>query len=1668
MKRLLLLSALGIFIAQLAYAQLPNGATAPNWTLTDLNGQSHTMYDYLDQEKVVFLDFSATWCGPCWNYHNSHAFADLYDQYGPSGTNNIMAFMIEEDSDTEEACLYGSAGCTGGTLGNWVNGTPYPIIDDATESLRGPYQINYYPTIYGVCPDKKIEEVGQVGTPSLWAFAQDCSAPELTLTSVVHNDCFGELNGAISVGQTGGISPFTYLWSNGATTKDINNLPAGSYTLTVTGSLGGEEVLGPITVTQPIAPLSTNLLSATNAGCNGIGGTAQVGAVGGTSGYTYLWSNGFPSSSQFNMAPGTYSVTTTDANGCTHELGGIVIEPPVLPQAFAASPNEIDCMSTEVYLSGAGSTQGATVSYTWSTTNGNIVSGETTLNQCLVDAPGDYTLLIIDNLTSCQTSAMTSTVANINLPSANAGDPGYLDCNSTEATLSGSASGGANLEYLWTTTNGNIVSGATTLEPVVDDEGDYTLTVTNTDNGCTETSDTEVIEDTAAPNSSATGAEINCINTSVTLEGNSTTAGVTYEWSGPGGFSSTNQNVTVSTSGTYTLVVTDGDNGCTSETTAEATENTTPPSASATGGEITCNNSEVIIVGNSTTSGVTYGWTGPGNFQSAEQSPEVSAPGNYNLTVTAPNGCTETAVAVLGENTTAPTASAGSNEALNCNATSLVLNGAASSSGSQYNYLWTTSNGNIVSGETTTTPTIDEAGTYAILVTNTDNGCTSTASADVTQTPPVETEIASQTNVSCYGGAEGAAEVSATGGNGAFTYAWSTGATTASVSNLSAGTYTVVVTDGEDCSQTETVTITEPAELTLMASATAQTAPGVNDGTATASANGGSGILSYLWNNGETTATITDLAPGNYTVEVTDVNGCVETQTVTVNEFGCAVSADISANGVSCFGMEDGTANIVLNNASAPITYEWSNEATTAEISDLAPGTYSVTASDGNGCEVVASAEVGEPAELNPNTTSTAVTAPGAEDGTATANPTGGTSPFTYEWSNGETTATITDLPSANYTVVVTDANGCTSEQTVPVAPANCAILANITSNNVTCNGAADGTATVTLNNGLSPFTYDWSNGETTATVVDLMPGVYTVEVIDAVGCGTTTEVEINEPEMLEGDVVSLTNADCGMANGAATVGAQGGTQGYEYLWSNGESGASQTDLEAGHYTVEVTDANGCQTEVELEISVDDNEAPMVVTQDISVEITGGGMVEISAEDVDGGSTDNCNIASMEIDVSSFDCTVLGAQEVILTVTDGAGNSSSETAIVTVLDEMAPQVGVQNVTLGLDVNGQATLAPSLINNGSFDNCEIAEMTVDIAEFDCDDLGDNAVVLTVTDAAGNSSSGTAIVTIVDEVAPVASCPSNMTLAYCEPVAEYDVTVEENCDGPLTYQWTHESGSSFPTGLTDVEVVVADESGNTGTCSFTITVPEAMHVDMEMEGISCAGAADGVLTANVSGGASGYAYLWNTGETTPTIEGVSAGVYSLEIMDAAGCSEIFEITVDEPTEIEAEAEIQPETNMQANGSVDVTISGGTAGYSFEWTDSDGDVVSTDEDLVDVPAGTYTLLVTDANGCTFEREYTVDMVSATIDEEIAAKINLFPNPTTGKVMLTFEDVNATEASIFSYALTGQVVVNSDSANISSGAFELDFSEQPSGVYFVKILINNRLVTKRVMVSK
>ena len=330
-----------------------------------------------------------------------------------------------------------------------------------------------------------------------------------------------------------------------------------------------------------------------------------------------------------------------------------------------------------------------------------------------------------------------------------------------------------------------------------------------------------------------------------------------------------------------------------------------------------------------------------------------------------------------------------------------------------------------------------------------------------------------QSNVSCNGGSDGSTTAIASGNAGAVTYLWNNGATTATISGLTAGDYTVTITETPTCTATASVTITQPTALSLTCNKTDVTTNGGSDGTASVSATGGTSPYTYAWDSGETTASISGKTAGTYIVTVTDDNGCTAMCSSTINEPGCNLSATANNNqsNVSCNGGSDGSTTAIASGNAGAVTYLWSNGATTATISGLTAGDYTVTITETPTCTAVAMATITQPTALSLTCNKTDVTTNGGSDGTASVSATGGTSPYTYAWDSGETTASISGKTAGTYIVTVTDDNGCTAmcSSTINEPGALCNLtgagLANVMcNNNGTTSDVSDDYISFTLN----------------------------------------------------------------------------------------------------------------------------------------------------------------------------------------------------------------------------------------------------------------------------------------------------------------------------------------------------------------------------------------------------------------------------------------------------------------------------------------------------------------------------------------------------------------------------------------------------------------------------
>ncbi len=999
-------------------------------------------------------------------------------------------------------------------------------------------------------------------------------------------------------------------------------------------------------------PVSAFISSTSNVSCfGGNDGSATVEASGGTPPYTYLWSNGQTGQTAINLPAGNYTVTVTGSGGSgTATTTASISQPPVLNQTVTVSA-PLSCLQPVATATAAAGGGVSPYTYAWS-------DGQTG-SQASFTAPGNYTVVVTD-AEGC-TKLNTVTISGNTTPPTVAATPGdVITCVQSTTTVSGAGSSqGPNISYQWTTSNGNIVAGAQTLTATVGAAGTYVLRVTNSANGCTAVASAVVTSNTTPPTAAVNVGLLTCATPSTTIQ---TTPSLpsTFNWTGPNGFVSTAQNPVVEQPGTYNLVLTANQNGCTGTGVITVNQNIVPPPVTTTDGLLNCVAATDTLVASSNNN-VAYAWTGPGGYAANTPNAIVSAPGLYIVAVTdSLNGCTASDTAQVTQNIVPPVASAQTPAEITCDEPVIQLDGTASSQGQNFVYAWSTANGRIVSGAQTLTPTVDTIGAYILLVTNQSNGCLARDTVSVTQAPPLTDTISSLIPARCNGAADGSATVSASGGSGNYVFLWSTGDTTATADGLVAGTYSVTVEDGNGCTQVAAATITEPAELAGNASATPETANGANDGSATAAPSGGTAPYQYSWNTGDTAAAILNLAPGNYTVTVADANGCVSFQSVTVNSFNCNLSAQLSVTPVRCHGAADGIASVDLQGAVAPVTYLWSTGDTTATATGLSAGVYTVDILDAAGCPAELTATISQPAVLLANTSATAETALGANDGTAAASPTGGVAPYSFSWNNNATTQSIAGLSPGAYTVTVTDQNGCTVVRTVVVNAFDCALSVSVTAVNVQCNGANNGQATVQAAAGAQPVSYLWSNGNTSAGLLNLSPGIYSVTATDASGCTAAATVTVSEPAPIAVQVVT-TPASCPESNnGAATILVNGGTGPYQWSgnWNN---------LAPGNYTVTVTDANGCVQLQAFSIASNDTEAPTLVCPSAGLQTCDSAPFEFDLV-----ATDNCALGgAVPVLVSGLPSGSVfptGVTVQTYRLTDASGNTSFCTFTVTAIE----------------------------------------------------------------------------------------------------------------------------------------------------------------------------------------------------------------------------------------------------------------------------------------------------------------------------------------------------------------------------------------------------------------
>lgn len=605
----------------------------------------------------------------------------------------------------------------------------------------------------------------------------------------------GAPTGKAKVTVTGGSGPFTYLWSNGQTADSTSALTGGYVTVTVTGAGNCTKVDSVLVTTSGALP---NINAGVDTSLNCVRTSLTLQATSSTAGVTFAWSNSTNTASTSVSAANTYTVTATDPiNGCTASDAVVVTLNNTIPNVNAGLDTSLNCVRTSLILQATSTTTGVT--FAWSNAANTANTSVSTANT--------YTVTATDPANGCTASDAVVVTLNNTIPNVNAGLDTSLNCVRTSLTLQATSTT-TGVTFVWS--NGTNASSTN-----VSTANTYTVTVVNVTNGCTASDAVNVTLNISTPNVDAGLDQVlSCASSSATLTGSSTTAGATYAWSGPGVVSGGNTlSPNVNTSGTFTLLVTDPSNGCTASDIVNVTPNVNTPNVNAGVNQtLTCLVTSVTLTATSTTSGVTFAWSNGANVASIT----VNAPNTYTVTVTNPsNSCVAVGQVIVSQNTQAPAnVSAGLDQVLTCNVSSVTLTGSSSTVG--VTYAWSNGLGNASS---TTTSSI---GTYVLTVTNPANGCTATDSVQVTNGVQSLSATINTTDPKCANYSDGNAVVHVSGGTEPFTYTWSStpnGGNDSIVANLTAPqSVGVTITDVNGCSTTVTSSITNPQapDLTLL------------------------------------------------------------------------------------------------------------------------------------------------------------------------------------------------------------------------------------------------------------------------------------------------------------------------------------------------------------------------------------------------------------------------------------------------------------------------------------------------------------------------------------------------------------------------------------------------------------------------------------------------------------------------------------------------------------------------------------------------------------------------------------------------------------------------------------------------------------------------------------
>ncbi len=966
-----------------------------------------------------------------------------------------------------------------------------------------------------------------------------------------------------------------------------------------------------------------------------------------------------------------------------------------------------------------------------------------------------------------------------------------------------------------------------------------------------------------------------------------------------------------------------------------------------------------------------YSWSSNGgsidNPTSATPIFSATTGGNYvvSLEVTNSEGCQGIATIPITISSLVATANITN---ATCGGNDGSITATVSGGTAPYSYDWGDRFGN--------TATINDlaAGNYIGIVTDS-NGCSTTISGEIVGTANINTSITT-TDVSCAGG-DGSINLSITGGQAPYVINWDNNlGSTTNPTNLSAGTYSVTITDQSGCNHTEVVTVSGATNISVDAQTTNASCSNGNDGSIVLSVSQGTAPYSYTWSGGVSTgASAQNLATGTYEVTVSDAGGCS-----TIINRTILAPAQLTANIASdeTCAVSSGTATITVSGGTPGYTYVWNdaNNQTTQQAINLAVGAYTATITDSNGCTTTASTTVSAGGLLvTAETTRTACT--GAPSGTAVISVANGVSPFSYQWINGlPNSDRLEGLAEGTYNVTVTDAAGCTGSVEATVnKDSGFSISVNV--QGATCS-ESNGQATVIVDGPQDKYTYRWndSNNTNTDTATELAPAIYTVTVTNTGGCSLTADASITGTSTdLSANITASASQVCGGESIGLSTTIQGTATSYSWSASSGSfdnstiANPTYTASESGSHTItlSVQDNNGCQATATTAIQVFqptggtisttdnttfcvDDDRPDVVTVTLANE--NGSASTWVITDKDGNILEVANSSVFDFE---------GVSEGICFIQHISYNNT--------LTDSISAGGNINDLIGCFSISNSIRIDRLAGENCNALCQVAGGTLSTADPTTLCVGDGTVDQIDVSLLGNQGPQSTWV-ITDNEDNILALPVGPPFDF------------ENVPSGICKIW-HIS-SLYPLS----NLAMGNSINNISECHALSTnaivvnrnTPDLVSIITPIT-TTCRNTPI-QLSTNLTG--SSIAFSWTSiGEVfddansaTPTFIPSFPGSYPVSVTVSDGvCTSTGTITIEVPDDLQISSQVTPnECAGQNTGSINLTINGGAAPFTYTWADG----INTGSTLSNLEDGDYTVTVTDTNGCSATN--TISITSTT----------------------------------------------------------------------------------------